>query len=75
MIDGVMATMVNGYAAEVWSLERDECQRVLAVALDVALDEVGDRLRLISGIYTDNIIHWKQRNWRGMPSWKGQVGC
>jgi len=51
-VDGVTALTVNGHAAEVSSLHRDE--RRLALAL--ALEEVGDRLPLIAGIYTDSTL-------------------
>ncbi len=46
---GVTGLVVNGHAAEVSSLLREERRR----ALVAALDEVGDRLPLISGVYTD----------------------
>ena len=46
---GVTAITVNGHAAEVSSLSREERRRALAIALA----EVGDRLPLISGIYSD----------------------
>lgn len=48
-IDGVDAIVVNGHAAEVSSLRRDERRRALAVAAD----EVGDRLRLVAGVYAE----------------------
>ncbi|MBI4611469.1 MAG: dihydrodipicolinate synthase family protein [Candidatus Rokubacteria bacterium] len=46
---GVTAITVNGHAAEVSSLSREERRR----ALELALDEVGDRLPLIAGVYSD----------------------
>lgn len=46
---GVTGITVNGHAAEVSSLSREERRQ----ALEIALDEVGDRVPLISGIYTD----------------------
>jgi 4-hydroxy-tetrahydrodipicolinate synthase len=49
-VPGVTAITVNGHAAEVSSLRRDERRRALAIALD----EVGSELPLIAGIYTDN---------------------
>lgn len=49
-VPGVTAITANGHAAEVSSLTRDERRRALAIALD----EVGDRLPLIAGIYTDS---------------------
>jgi len=51
-VNGVTAITVNGHAAEVSSLSRDERRQALAVALD----EVGDRLPLITGIYTDSTL-------------------
>jgi 4-hydroxy-tetrahydrodipicolinate synthase len=49
---GVTGITVNGHAAEVSSLSREERRR----ALGVALDEVGSRLPLIAGIYTDSTL-------------------
>jgi 4-hydroxy-tetrahydrodipicolinate synthase len=49
-VPGVTAITVNGHAAEVSSLTRDERRRALAMALH----EVGSRLPLIAGIYTDS---------------------
>ena len=51
-VPGVTAITVNGHAAEVSSLLRDERRRALAIALD----EVGGRLPLITGIYSDNTL-------------------
>jgi 4-hydroxy-tetrahydrodipicolinate synthase len=51
-VSGITAITVNGHGAEVSSLSRDERRRALAIALD----EVGSRLPLISGIYTDNTL-------------------
>ena len=51
-VSGVTAIVVNGHAAEVASLSRKERRRALATALD----EVGSRLPLISGIYTDGTL-------------------
>jgi 4-hydroxy-tetrahydrodipicolinate synthase len=51
-VPGVTAITVNGHAAEVSSLQRHERRHALAIALD----EVGTRLPLISGIYTDNTL-------------------
>lgn len=48
-VPGVPAIVCNGHAAEVSSLSREERRW----ALSVALDEVGDRVSLIAGIYTD----------------------
>jgi 4-hydroxy-tetrahydrodipicolinate synthase len=46
---GVTGITVNGHAAEVSSLSREEMRRSLAIALD----EVGHRLPLIAGVYSD----------------------
>src|SRR6266545_5800684 len=46
---GVTAITVNGHAAEVSSLSREEQRRALAIALDA----VGSRLPLIAGVYHD----------------------
>ncbi len=51
-VDGVSAIVCNGHAGEVSSLDREERRRALALAAD----EVGDRVELIAGIYTDNTL-------------------
>lgn len=51
-VPGVTGIVVNGHAAEVSSLQRDERRRALAMALDT----VGGQLPLITGIYTDNTL-------------------
>lgn len=51
-VPGVTGITVNGHAAEVSSLSREERRRALAIALD----EVGSRLPLIAGIYTDSTL-------------------
>jgi 4-hydroxy-tetrahydrodipicolinate synthase len=51
-VPGVTGITVNGHAAEVSSLSREERRRTLAIALD----EVGSRLPLIAGIYTDSTM-------------------
>ena len=51
-VPGVTAITVNGHAAEVSSLTHDERRRALAIALD----EVGSRLPLITGLYTDSTL-------------------
>jgi 4-hydroxy-tetrahydrodipicolinate synthase len=48
-VPDVSAIVCNGHAAEVSSLSREERRWALATALD----EVGDRVELISGIYSD----------------------
>jgi len=47
--EGVTGLVVNGHAAEVSSLSRNERRR----ALEVALDEVAGAMPVIAGIYTD----------------------
>lgn len=51
-VSGVTAIVLNGHAAEVASLSREERRQALATALD----EVGSRLPLISGVYTDGTL-------------------
>ncbi|MEE9610260.1 MAG: dihydrodipicolinate synthase family protein [Desulfatiglandales bacterium] len=51
-VPGVTAIVLNGHAAEVSSLSREERRWALATALD----EVGSRLPLISGVYTDSTL-------------------
>lgn len=46
---GVTGITVNGHAAEVSSLSREERKRALAIALD----EVGPACPVVSGVYTD----------------------
>jgi 4-hydroxy-tetrahydrodipicolinate synthase len=48
-VPGVTAITQNGHAAEATSLSRDELRRALAIAVD----EVGDRLPVIAGIFAD----------------------
>jgi 4-hydroxy-tetrahydrodipicolinate synthase len=49
---GVTGLVVNGHAAEVSSLSREERKRALAIALD----EVGGSTPLIAGVYTDGTL-------------------
>ena len=51
-IPWVTAITINGHAAEVSSLSRDERRHALALALD----EVGLRLSIITGIYSDSTL-------------------
>jgi 4-hydroxy-tetrahydrodipicolinate synthase len=51
-VSGVTAIVLNGHAAEVASLTREERRQALATALD----EVGSRVPLISGIYSDGTL-------------------
>ena len=46
---GLSAVCVNGHASEVHACTIDEQRRIL----DFSLDEVGDALPLISGVYAD----------------------
>ncbi len=46
---GVTGLVVNGHAAEVSSLDRDERRRALAIALD----EVAGRCPVVAGVYSD----------------------
>lgn len=48
-VDGVTAITVNGHASEVHACTMDEQTRMM----DEAGDEVGDRMPLICGVYTD----------------------
>ena len=49
---GLSAITVNGHASEVHACSVEEQQRIL----EVALDEVGDRLPLINGVYASGSI-------------------
>lgn len=53
---GVTAITANGHAAEVSSLSRDERRRALAIAVD----EVGDRVPIIAGIYADGTLEARE---------------
>jgi 4-hydroxy-tetrahydrodipicolinate synthase len=55
-VSGVTAIVLNGHAAEVSSLTREERRRAIAVAMD----EVGSRLPLISGIFTDSSLEARE---------------
>jgi 4-hydroxy-tetrahydrodipicolinate synthase len=48
-VDGITALTVNGHACEVHACTLDEQRRVLALTLD----ELGDRLPIVSGVYND----------------------
>lgn len=52
LVDGVSAVTVNGHASEVHACSFEEQQRILAASLE----EVGDRVPLISGVYADGSI-------------------
>jgi 4-hydroxy-tetrahydrodipicolinate synthase len=49
LVDGVSAVTVNGHASEVHACDFDEQRRILATSLE----EVGDRVPLINGVYAD----------------------
>ena len=49
-VAGIAAITVNGHAAEVHALSFDEQQK----AIEIALEEVGDRLPLAAGVHTPN---------------------
>jgi len=49
-VDGVTAITINGHAAEVHALDFEEQRR----SIEIARDEVGQRLRLVAGIHTGN---------------------
>lgn len=62
-VAGVTAICVNGHASEVTSCSEEEQERVL----EMAVDEVGNKLPLISGVYTDSSLaaakhakHWEK---------------
>jgi len=49
MVPGVVAATVNGHASEVHACTFDEQRRIL----DISLEEVGDDVPLINGVYAD----------------------
>src|SRR5919202_5992307 len=49
---GISAVTVNGHSSEVHACSFDEQQRLLAMALD----EIGDRLPLVNGVYADGSL-------------------
>ncbi len=62
-VDGITAITVNGHSSEVHACSQDDQKRVL----DFALDEVGDRLPLITGLWADGsheaakIARWSEQ--------------
>ena len=52
-VEGITAITTNGHAAEVHALSADEQREVL----DITLDELGDALPIISGIYADDSLN------------------
>ena len=51
-VDGISAVTVNGHSSEIHACEFDEQVRVL----DVTMDEVGDRIPVINGVYADGSL-------------------
>jgi 4-hydroxy-tetrahydrodipicolinate synthase len=51
-VEGVTAITTNAHASEVASLTKDEQRR----ALDITSDEIGDKVRVIAGIYADGSL-------------------
>jgi 4-hydroxy-tetrahydrodipicolinate synthase len=51
-VEGISAITVNGHSSEVHALDADE-QRI---ALAATMDEIGDRLPVIAGVYADGSI-------------------
>jgi 4-hydroxy-tetrahydrodipicolinate synthase len=51
-VPGVGAIVTNGHAAEVSSMTADEQKRALAIAAD----EVGGKINLIAGVFTDSTL-------------------
>ena len=51
-IEGISAITVNAHSMEVHALSADEQAR----CMDIALDEIGDRLPLVHGIYADGSL-------------------
>ncbi len=51
-IEGISAITVNAHSMEVHALTADEQAR----CMDIALDEIGDRLPLVHGIYADGSL-------------------
>jgi 4-hydroxy-tetrahydrodipicolinate synthase len=51
-VDGISALTVNGHSSEIHALSLDEQRQVLAVTMD----ELGDRLPVIAGVYADGSI-------------------
>ena len=51
-VDGLAAITVNGHASEVHACNFDEQQRII----EISLDEIGDRLPVINGVYADGSL-------------------
>ena len=52
LVPGVSAVTVNGHASEVHACTFDEQERILATSLE----EIGDRVPLINGVYADGSV-------------------
>ena len=63
-VRGVTAITTNAHASEVASLDYEEQRRIIAVALD----EVGDRLPIVAGVYADGSLQAARRQPRAIPS-------
>ena len=51
-VDGIAAITVNGHASEIHACTFEEQRRIL----DVSMDEIGDRVPLINGVYADGSL-------------------
>jgi len=51
-VDGISAIAINAHASEVHACSFDEQRRIL----DVTMEEIGDRLPVINGVYADGSI-------------------
>ena len=51
-VKGISAVTINGHASEVHACETDEQRRVL----DITMDEIGDNVPIINGIYADGSL-------------------
>ena len=51
-VDGLSAITVNGHASEIHACSFDEQRRIL----DLTLDEIGDQLPVINGVYADGSL-------------------
>jgi 4-hydroxy-tetrahydrodipicolinate synthase len=51
-VDGISAITVNGHSCEVHACTADEQRRVL----EITLDEIGDRVPVVAGIYADGSL-------------------
>ena len=51
-VDGISAVTVNGHSSEVHACTLDEQREVLAITLD----EIGDRVPIIAGVYADGSL-------------------